>query len=81
MLTEPWLEEKIMDSDFDLKEYSKYRCDRSISREGGVLVAVHNSTLSTIISTYHDDYIIFQLVHIDYHNSHINRINELTKKK
>lgn len=51
MFTETWLHNNVNSSELGLSDYSVYRCDRSIvtsslSRGGGVLIAVNNKYIS-----------------------------------
>ena len=65
-ITESWLSSSIYDQEILHSNYVLYRNDR-VSRGGGVLIAVHNSILSSLVCTPSD----FEIVSIKISSSNL----------
>ena len=42
-IVESWLKDHVTDAQLHIPDYNIYRCDRSVSKNGGALLYIHNS--------------------------------------
>ena len=54
-VTESWIKPHISDGQLHITNYNIYRADRKLSKNGGVLVYVHESIIIDFSSSYDDD--------------------------
>ena len=54
-IVETWLKEHITDAQLHIQDYNIYRSDRSISKNGGVMLYIHNSITIDTFSLFDDD--------------------------
>ena len=54
-ITESWIKPHICDGQMLIENYNIFRADREVSKNGGVLLYVHNSIIIDISSSYDDD--------------------------
>ena len=54
-IVETWLNDYISDAQISIKDYHIYRCDRTISKNGGVLLYIHKTIIVDTFSVFDDD--------------------------
>ena len=55
-LVETWLKSHISDAQLNINDYNIFRSDRCLSKNGGVLLYIHNSIIIDCFSCYDDDF-------------------------
>ena len=54
-IVETWLKDHVTDAQLHIPGYNIYRCDRSVSKNGGVMLYIHNNITIDNFSLFEDD--------------------------
>ena len=54
-ICETWLKEHISDAQLNINGYNIYRSDRTVTKNGGVMLYIHNSIIIDSFSSFNDD--------------------------